>query len=414
VSDRAALTQLAGEPDVRSILIENAARGLRIQYWVRAVLVLFVMLTVTLEPPARGRTACLVLAGCYAAWAAGVAIVTRHGNETAARFAWLPLFGDLAALAALSVVAGTSQQSWTADILVNGLVLIPVLAASQLRPMVCAAVAGATVIVYLGASAAARQANTEPWSSVGLRILVVAGLALGCVMLSWLHRSRVVTIGGLATDRARLVAETMTIEERERRELAEHLHDGALQYLLAARQDLDEARGPDFANRTQTFDRVEHALAEASRLLRSTMTDLHPAVLRQAGLPSALTETARTIGDRAGLEVTVDTAAWSSKPDPRIDALLFTAARELLTNVAKHARATRVRVTLASDAGWACLEVTDDGRGIPPGALTQRLAEGHVGIASQQARIAAIDGRLTFESAHPHGTAVRIDLPINS
>src|SRR5262249_34411602 len=159
-------------------------------------------------------------------WAAAVAIVTRHGNETAARFAWLALLGDLAALATLSLVAGSSPQSWTADILVNGLVLIPVLAATQLRPWGCAAVAGGTVIVYFGSSAAARMANTEPWASVGLRTFVVAGLALGCVMLSRLQRFRVVTIGGLATDRSRLLAETMTIEERERRELAEHLHDG--------------------------------------------------------------------------------------------------------------------------------------------------------------------------------------------
>ena len=416
MQERATLTQLDGEPDVRAILIGHAVRGLRIQHWVRAVLVAFVILTVTLEPPARAHAVCLVLAGSYAAWATTVAIVTRHGNEIAARLAWLALFADLAALAALSVASGASPQSWTAYILVNGLVLIPVLAATQLRPLVCTAVAASTVLVYLGASVAARQANTEPWTSVGLRTAVVAGLALGCIMLSRLQRSRVVTIGGLAADRSRLLAETMNIEERERRELAEHLHDGALQYLLAARQELDEARDPDSADATHAFERVEHALAEASRLLRSTMTDLHPAVLRQAGLPSALTEIAQATADRAAFNVAVATTQWRHPPEPRIDTLLFAAARELLTNAAKHAGATQVTVALASDAatGHARLEITDNGRGIQPGALAQRLANGHIGIASLQARIAAVGGSLTFESAHPRGTAVRIDLPLKS
>jgi two-component system NarL family sensor kinase len=408
VGDRTALARLAGEPDLRDVLVEHSLRGLRIQLWVRPVLVAFVILVVTLEPPVRHDTSCIVVVGCYAAWAVGVAIVTRRGGEIAARYAWLALFGDLFALVLLSVLSGYSVvESWTAYILINGLVLIPVLAATQLRPLVCAAVAGPTVILYFVASVTARKANAEPWASVNLRTLVIAGLAVGCVLLSRVQRGRVVTIGGLATQRAHLLAETMQIEERERRELAEHLHDGALQYLLAARQDLEDVR-----ESAEALDRVEHALAEASRLLRSTMTELHPAVLRQAGLPSALNEIAETIGARARLEMALDTGGWRRDPDARIDALLFAAARELLTNVARHAEATRVMIAIRSDAGRAILEITDDGRGIAAGALARRLAEGHVGLASQQARIAAVGGRLTLEPAYPRGTLARVELPL--
>ena len=63
------------------------------------------------------------------------------------------------------------------DILVNGLFLIPVLAATQLRPLVCAAVAGPTTVVYFLASVATKSANGEPWSSVLLRTWAMAGLA---------------------------------------------------------------------------------------------------------------------------------------------------------------------------------------------------------------------------------------------
>ncbi|SOD74886.1 two-component system NarL family sensor kinase [Jatrophihabitans sp. GAS493] len=410
MDDRSALSRLAGQRDLHDILLEHALRGLRIQVLLRIVLALFVVLVVVIEPPANDAAACYLIAALYAVWAGAGLLVVGHGGEGTARFAWLALFVDLIAIGTLTVVASDSdQQSWTADILVNGLILIPLLAATQLRPMVCALVAGPTVLVYLGASAAARQANTEPWASVLLRTLVVAGLAAGCVLLSRVQRSRVLTIGALATDRARLLSEVMQIEERNRRELAENLHDGVLQYLLAARQDLEEAQG---SGDDESFERVEWALTESSRLLRSTMTELHPAVLKQAGLPSALRELAQTIGSRGGIEVTVDTSEWPITQDPAVDAVLFTAARELLTNVVKHARATRASVAIAAEEGSARLEVTDDGQGVQSAQLAQSLADGHIGVASQRARIEALGGRFTLRPADSRGTIAEVEIPL--
>ena len=66
--------------------------------------------------------------------------------------------------------------------------------------------------------------------------------------------------------------------------LAEELHDGALQYVLAARQDLEDIRPKDGA---ESFDRVDYALRESTTLLRSKVTQLHPAVLEQLGLRRA-------------------------------------------------------------------------------------------------------------------------------
>ena len=104
------------------------------------------------------------------------------------------------------------------------------------------------------------------------------------------------TIGRLAQARSGLLAELTGLEERERRALSEHLHDGALQYVLAARFDLDDARE---TGDPAAFDRLEQALAESTRLLRSTVAELHPAVLARAGLPSALRDLA-TRGRGAG------------------------------------------------------------------------------------------------------------------
>ena len=89
----------------------------------------------------------------------------------------------------------------------------------------------------------------------------ILALAVGAILLSRLQRSRVRTIGALAAERARLLDATMEIEERERRDLADNLHDGALQYVLAARQELATLR--DSADPV-TLDRVDGALRDAA------------------------------------------------------------------------------------------------------------------------------------------------------
>jgi two-component system NarL family sensor kinase len=394
--------------DVYRVLLDHAHRGVRVQLLLRVILALIVLLSVVTVPPAHDRALCTGIAVAYLAFALVSPLWLRRRGELTARFAWLALFVDLAALAAVTVVASRSdEQSWTADVLVIGFVLVPMLATTQLRPWVCVTVAVPTVLVFLGSSIAARHANTEPWASVLLRTAVLAGLGVGSVLLSRLQRSRVLTIGRLVSDRDQLMAELLTLEERERRELSENLHDGALQYVLAARQDLDDIRdGGDAA----ALDRVEEALRESSQLLRSTVSQLHPAVLEQAGLLPALRDLARTTGTRGDLDIRLDAGGW---PQARTsaDEVLFVSARELLTNVVKHAGARSVSMRLAWQDGVAELTVADDGRGIDPAAVDGRLHDGHIGVASRRVRLEALGGRLVLCRGDAGGTVAEVRIP---
>ena len=401
--------ELGEHPALYGILLEHAYRGVRVQLWLRAVLVVFVALVVVFVPPAHDSTSCYVIVAIYAVWALAIAGVAMSGGEGPVRLIWLALFADVAVLAALTLVAGNSaEQSWTADLLVNGFFLIPMIAATQLRPWVCAAVAVPTVAVYLASSIATKQANTEPWASILLRTGVLAGLGAGCVLLSQVQRSRVLTIGGLVSDRTALITQMATIEERERRALAENLHDGALQYVLAARQDLEDAR--DSAD-PESFERVDHALRESSQLLRSTMTQLHPAVLEQSGLLHALRDLARTAGDRGGFAVDIAADGWSEDQRTSADPLLFVTARELLTNVVKHAQARTVHIGLSLHDGTARLSVADDGRGVSEGELERRLGEGHIGVASRRVHLEAAGGHLDVRPRQPTGTLAEVEVP---
>ncbi len=85
---------------------------------------------------------------------------------------------------------------------------------------------------------------------------VLSGLAAGSVALSWIQQSNTRTIAGLAQERAGLLEEVIGLEKRERQSLSERLHDGALQYVLAAKREMEEVR----EGSTDGMDRVELAL----------------------------------------------------------------------------------------------------------------------------------------------------------
>jgi two-component system NarL family sensor kinase len=398
----------APSPELDAAVSEHAGRGVRLQLLVRFVLVAFVAVTVGVVPPVQGATACYAIVAAYAIWSLGFGLWARRGGPRVAGRAWLALFVDLLVLAAVTLVSGVAaDQSWTANVLVNGFFLIPVLAATQLRPDVCAAVVVPTVLVYLASSIATQTANDEPWASIALRTVVLAGLGAACIGLTRIQQSRVRTIAELLRERTGLLDDLVHLEERERRELSERLHDGALQYVLAARQDLDDLRA---SADSDAGARVEHALSETSRLLRSAVTELHPAVLEHAGLAKALRALAEA-QSRPGCSVEIELHDWPEGGRTSVDTLLYGVARELLANALKHAAATEVRLALGLYGGTARLVVADDGRGIPEGALAESIERGHVGLHSQTLRVQAAGGALTISAARPSGTVVTVEVP---
>ncbi|WP_074853186.1 sensor histidine kinase [Gordonia westfalica] len=407
--------EFADEPRIHRILVDHVLRGIRIQVLLRLFLALFVLLTVCLDPPDHATAFSVVTAVLYAAWCIAGAVVVRRHEAWMVRYSWIALPIDLLLLTILAVVAGMSNEvSWTTDALLTGFALVPMIAAISLQPRLCAIVVIATVVVYAVSNILARQSNGEPWSIIVLRVLVVSALAVGAILLSQLQRSRVTTIGSLAAERARLLDATMEIEERERRDLADNLHDGALQYLLAARQELATLR--DSADPV-TLNRVDGALRDSAQLLRSTLSELHPVVLEQAGLAVALTDLASSYGSRAGAPaISVDTAAWPSELRTSADSLLFAAARELLTNVLKHAEADTAEVTAEFDDGVARLVVVDDGVGLPEDVgveelMRRRQAAGHIGLASRRVRIEGVGGTFSLATRPSGGTVAVVEVP---
>ena len=249
--------------------------------------------------------------------------------------------------------------------------------------------------------------------TVGLLAIVLFAFQ---VLLRELRRSqdRATELGRQADElaelhaaRGRLVAQALDAEDRERRRLAEALHDEAIQNLLAALQDLREAEGEGSGAAGHARTAVETTVGQ----LRDAVFELHPAVLRHAGLGPAIEAVATQQGRRGGFEakVEVDPAAAGVN-----DMLVYSLAREQLVNAAKHAAAKRVQVRLAWRDGNIELEVADDGRGMDLARRAEAARSGHIGLASSAERVEAIGGSLQVESAPGEGTRVRTRLPVET
>jgi two-component system NarL family sensor kinase len=211
-------------------------------------------------------------------------------------------------------------------------------------------------------------------------------------------------IQSLSETRQRVLAETLAAEDDARRRVAEMLHDDALQLLLAAGQDIDDADG-DADGPLAAAGQKLHA---AIKRLRETARGLDPASAEHGGLATGLDSVAERAAEMGGMEVDVrvDPAAAGQH-----DALLIALARELATNAAKHSRAETLSLRVANDDGRLTLEVADDGRGMDPGRPEVALAEGHIGFASCIERAEAAGGTLLVDSPEAGGTRVRVSLP---
>ncbi len=342
-----------------------------------------------------------VVLGLYAVAAVVWVIVVLRGPVP--RWAdWASTAVDVLVMVVLCLVSGGATAA-----LLPVFFLLPISVAFQDRPTLTAILGTSTATCYL----AVWIVYSKRDDSVGLPDIVythfgfllwaaVATTAL-CLVLAR-RRARVTALQNV---RRQLVSEAMQADERHNREVAEHLHDGPLQTLLAARLDLDEAR-----ERTSdpALETVHAALQETAAALRSTVTQLHPQVLAQLGLTPAIRELLRQFESRG--DYTVD-AELEDVGKPESQQLLYRAARELLANIHKHARATTVRVGLSRKGDRIVLTIADDGTGFDPAIVERYVADGHIGLGSLLARFDAMGGSMDVSSEIGYGTQVTVTSP---
>jgi two-component system, NarL family, sensor kinase len=286
--------------------------------------------------------------------------------------------------------------------------VVPIIAAMRLQPRLTAAWALASVVGYVVSCILHERSHPpappDAWEELLTEALYLAWVGIGAVLLSDVLARRRRHVQALAAARGRLAAQTLEVEERERRRLGEALHDGAVQNLLVARQELADARRGD----TEALARVDEVLGLTVDELRGEIREVHPSVLDHAGLEAAVRSLADEHRRRGAppIDIDVDPAVAG-----RHDRLVHSLSRELLSNAVRHASATHIELRLADDGGRTLLEVRDDGRGIRPNEVEGVIRDGHIGLASWIERVSAVGGTLDIDSAPGRGAVVRATIP---
>jgi signal transduction histidine kinase len=205
-------------------------------------------------------------------------------------------------------------------------------------------------------------------------------------------------------------AELRAVQERQR--LARELHDSVSQALYAIGLDIATAQriGGADPTRLDAILRDAQALAEAGLAeMRALLFELRPEFLSQEGLVAALQRQVAAVRARHQLSITVE-ATDEPEAVPAIKEVLYRVGQQALNNVAKHAGARAVVITLEASAGELVLRVRDDGRGFDAG----KSFPGHLGLRSMRERAASVGGVLLISSAPGQGTEVTIRVPRNA
>jgi signal transduction histidine kinase len=215
----------------------------------------------------------------------------------------------------------------------------------------------------------------------------------------------------LYSEMRRLSGRMITMQDEERRRIARELHDSLGQELTIAKMTVDRIHAVEAKEQAAEVSKL---IGGALQQVRSISHLLHPPLLEEMGLESALRWYLEGLTKRSGIETSLDV----QPPDcarlvPELENAIFRIVQEALTNVFRHSGARRVSVTLMRTDSQIAVTVRDDGKGIPKHVMEFQPGGVGVGIGGMRQRVREFGGDLRLQNADP-GTLVEIILPNRS
>ncbi len=203
-----------------------------------------------------------------------------------------------------------------------------------------------------------------------------------------------------------------SVREAERTRIAREVHDQLGQALTGLRMDLSwlEKRLPgDLAAPAGKIRSMLRLIDDTMQSVRRIAAELRPRVLDDADLPGAIRGEARKFQARTGVRCGLELPAEQFVMDPDRATAVFRIFQEAMTNVARHARATRVDIRLRLDAGRLLLRVADNGVGLSPAAMHGPKA---LGLLGMRERALLLGGKVEIGGSDAGGTGVSLSVPL--
>lgn len=238
-------------------------------------------------------------------------------------------------------------------------------------------------------------------------------LALGHHVGAALERSDLMRrLADRTRELERLSVRALRQHEAERRKISLELHDETAQLFAAVKMQLGllhETSTPELRSR---LARVVSLIDAGIHSIRRVTSDLRPPLLDDLGLLAALRALVEEFSQRTGLAVTFDAPPALAALSDDAEVAVFRALQESLSNVARHARATRVAVALTVTDGELRLRVEDDGRGLDAELLDGIPRNAQLGFAGMRERLGAVGGRVKVSRRDANGGGVEVEIRV--
>ena len=208
----------------------------------------------------------------------------------------------------------------------------------------------------------------------------------------------------------------MRVQDDERRRIARDLHDSTGQSLALLSMNLSAME----AEASKTNPSLTKSLVENAAIVRQISTELrtlsyllHPPLLEEMGLESALRWYIDGFRQRSNIQITLDLSADLGRLSQDLEITLFRVVQECLTNIHRHSESPTASIRVSRRSGAINLEVRDTGKGIAAKTLAKITSSGDsgVGLRGMRERIKGLLGELTIES-NSKGTVIRVTIPV--
>ncbi|MGA9780054.1 MAG: ATP-binding protein [Verrucomicrobiia bacterium] len=207
------------------------------------------------------------------------------------------------------------------------------------------------------------------------------------------------------------------VQEEERKCISRELHDEISQAMTAVSISIGALKNNGAGN----HENLSRKITDTQALLQRTMETVHrfarelrPAMLDELGLLPALRCHLRDFANRTALRVSFRGNPIAEKLGPDQKIALFRVAQESLTNVAKHARASQVRIVICKRKKNVCMEVADNGKSFKESPLNSAKDKMRLGLLGMQERLRLVNGKFTIKPYPGKGTTVSVEIPLTN